>query len=282
MGSLPHSAAMPRTRVGCTGWGYDDWRGPFYPADCPAGEYLERYARVFDLTEVDSSFYRAPPAAMTQRWASATPTGFTFSMKMPQELTHRPKEESVASVVDRFLAGVAPLRRAGKLGPLVAQFPPSFRRDTGTGRLTELLDAVPADLPLAVELRHASWFVPETYRTLERRSAALVWAVLPGARAPPLLTADFAYVRFVGDRALTRFDAIQRDGREEMVRMRRLLEEAGRTPREIFVLLNNHYMGFGPGTAALAQEVLGLPVADLGAARRLPGQATLARFGDGP
>lgn len=265
--------------MGCTGWGYDDWKGPFYPSDCPPSEYLGRYARVFDLTEVDSSFYRAPPAPMTERWVRSTPPGFTFAMKLPRELTHRPGEESLESTVDRFLAGIAPLRRARRLGPLVAQFPPSFRREKGLERFARLLAAIPSDLPLAVELRNDSWFVPATFHELESRPAALVWSVVPGARAPPVLTADFAYVRFVGDRALTRFDSIQRDGREEMLRMRRQLEEAGRTAREIFVLLNNHYMGFGPGTAVVAQEVLGLPTSDLTAARRTAGQATLGAFG---
>ncbi len=271
---------MPRIRVGCTWWGYDDWRGPFYPSGCPAGEYLERYARVFDLTEVDSSFYRAPPASITQRWVDVTPPAFTFAMKLPQELTHRATGERAGSILQRFLAGIAPLVRSGRLGPLVAQFPPSFHRDRGLDRLTAILDAVPRELRLAVEFRHASWFGSETIGELEARGAALVWSVLPGARAPPVLTSDFGYVRFVGDRSLTRFDAIQRDGREEMRRMRRLLEEAGRTPREIFVLLNNHYMGFGPGTAVAAQEVFELPTADLLAARRSVGQASLLGFGE--
>jgi uncharacterized protein YecE (DUF72 family) len=265
-------------KVGCMGWGYDDWRGPFYPAGCPPGDYLKHYSRVFDLTEVDSSFYRAPPAPMTQRWVEMTPPRFTFSLKLPQELTHKPGEESVASIVDRFLAGIAPIRGAKKLGPLVAQFPPSFRRSKGLERLSEILASIPREYPLAVELRHASWFVPETFALLEERRAVLVWSVVPGARAPPVVTGDFVYVRFVGDRALTQFDRVQRDGREEMQAMRERLKNQGVSGREIFVLLNNHYMGFGPGTALAWQEVAGVPLADLGAAQREPGQATLRTF----
>ena len=106
-----------------------------------------------------------------------------------------------------------------------------------------------------------------------------IWAVVPGARAPPVVTGDFLYLRFVGDRALTKFDHLQREGRAEMEAMRERLREDGKTEREIFVLLNNHYLGFAPGTVREMQDVLGLPLADLGAAQRDRGQATLGSFG---
>ncbi|MCI4317654.1 MAG: DUF72 domain-containing protein, partial [Thermoplasmata archaeon] len=218
------------------------------------------------------------PASMTQRWVDSTPASFTFSMKLPQELTHKPTDEPVPAIVDRFLSGVAPIRRAGRLGPLVAQFPPSFRKEKGWARFESILQAIRPEYRLAVELRHASWFVPETLARLQERGAALVWSVVPGARAPTVITGDFVYVRFVGDRALTQFDHLQRDGRAEMEAMRDRLRREGMTEREIFVLLNNHYMGFAPGTVRELQDVFGLPLADLGAARRDRGQATLGSF----
>jgi len=270
---------MHRYRVGCTGWGYDDWRGPFYPTGSPAGEYLERYARVFDLTEVDSSFYRAPSLFLTRRWAGQTPDGFEFALKIPQDVTHRPKDPFASELLATFLAHLEPIRAAGKLGPLVAQFPPSFRREAGAGRLAEILRAIPESFRVAVELRHASWWSPETWSLLEERRAALIWSVYPGVHPPYRVTSDFLYARFVGDRALTEFDRLQRDGRPAMEEMKRHFEDEGLSARDVFVLLNNHFMGFGPGTAALVQEVLGVPKADLSLAGREPGQQDLSRFG---
>jgi uncharacterized protein YecE (DUF72 family) len=270
---------MARYRVGCTGWGYDDWRGRFYPEGTPAGEYLGRYARVFDLTEVDSSFYRAPSTFLTRRWAQQTPEGFVFALKIPQDVTHKPKDPFAEDLLRTFLGNLSPIREAGKLGPVVAQFPPSFRREAGAARLEEILTAIPMDQPVAVELRHASWWAPETWSLLESRKAALIWSVYPGVHPPYRMTSEFLYARFVGDRALTEFDRIQRDGRPDMEEMKRHFEDEGRSARDVFVLMNNHFMGFGPGTAAMVQEVLGVPKADLSLATRDPSQQDLSRFG---
>ncbi len=266
---------MPHVRVGCTGWSYDDWRGVFYPEGTPPGEYLRRYARVFDLVEVDSSFYRSPSPFLVRRWAALTPSGFLFALKVPKAITHAPVGPPLAESVGSFVEALRPLREAGKLGPVVAQFSASFRREKDAGRLEEILAAFPADLALAVELRHRSWWVPATRALLERRSAALVWTVYPGLAPPYWVPGDFLYGRFVGDRALTRFDGIQREGRPAMEAMRTHLEHEGAAARDAFLLVNNHFMGFGPGTAELLQEVLGVPPADLTAAAREPGQRTL-------
>lgn len=271
----PGASGVSRYRVGCTGWGYDDWRGGFYPPGAEAGEYLDRYARVFDFVEVDSSYYRPPSSFLTGRWARTTPPGFTFALKVPREVTHRALAEPLDDTLERFLDGLEPLRRAGKLGPVVAQFPASFRAPKAEARLDEVLRRVPEGYRLAVELRHGSWWEAERLQRLRDRSAALVWTVVPGVQPPYAATAPFLYARFVGDRALTRFDRIQRDLSDEMRSMRRRFEDEGRDVEEVFAVVNNHFMGFAPGSANLLREVLGLPPADLGAAARDPGQQRL-------
>jgi uncharacterized protein YecE (DUF72 family) len=269
---------VERYRVGCSGWGYDDWVGPFYPPGTPAGEFLSRYARVFDLAEVDSSFYRAPTPFLTRRWATTTPDRFTFTLKVPRAIIDATPAEIPAGV-ESFCRAIEPIVEAGKLGGLVAQYPPSFRRETGLLRLEAMLEFVPADLPLAIELRHGSWWVPATREALQARGAALVWSVAPGVRPPFWITGAFAYVRFLGDRALTTFDHLQRDYREEMEVMRGHLDDEGRSAQEAFLLVNNHFMGYGPGTAQVLREVLGLPPLDLTLARTAPGQRRLGESG---
>jgi uncharacterized protein YecE (DUF72 family) len=278
MGAPPGAVRVPAYRVGCMGWGYDDWVGPFYPDGTPPAEYLGRYARVFDLTEVDSSFYRPPSPFLTRRWAQQTPSGFTFALKIPQDVTHRPKEPFAADLLRTFVTNLEPIRAAGKLGPLVAQFPPSFRREGGATRLEEILATIPPAYRVAVEFRHASWWAEETWSILESHRAALIWSVYPTVRPPYRMTGDFVYARFVGDRALNEFNRVQRDGRPAVEEMKRHFEDEGRSARDVFVLLNNHFMGFGPGTAELVQEVLGVPKADLARASREPGQQDLSRF----
>lgn len=272
---------MGRYWLGCSGWAYDDWVGPFYPPGTPSSDFLSTYARVFRTVEVDATFYRAPAAALVRRWAERTPEDFRFALKVPRDVTHRassrglPGEGVPDGELRGFLERLEPLRAAGKLGPLVLQFPASFRVQE-TGRLAGLLESVPREYALAVELRHSSWWNDATRALLERREAALVWSVVPSTRPPPWVTGGFLYARFVGDRALERFDRIQRDGRDELVRMRERFEDEGRSVATVFAFANNHFMGFGPGTVEALARVLGEPVPDLSAAGRRPGQARLS------
>jgi len=261
--------------IGCSGWAYDDWVGPFYPPGTPPGDFLGRYARVFRVVEVDSSFYRPPGAYLVRRWAERTPEGFRFTLKVPRDVTHASDTTDPSSALRPFLESLEPLRARGKLGPVVLQFPASFRAGSGHARLERLLEAIPSDYALAVELRNASWWTDATRALLERRRAALVWSVVPGARPPAWVTGDFLYARFIGDRALTKFDRLQRDGRPEIEAMQRLFENEGRPVDSVFAFANNHFMGFGPGTAAVIAGVLGEPVPDLTAAGRERGQSRL-------
>lgn len=265
----------PRYTIGCTGWGYDDWKGGFYPRGTPPGEYLQRYARVFRATEVDSSYYAAPARSVVARWAATTPPGFTFSMKLPGSITHEAKLRGVDRAVEFLLEAVDPLRRASKLGPLVAQMPASFTRGRDEEALLAFLRDWPKEYRLAVELRDPSWWHDATYRALSEANAALVWNYTQYGRAPPVATADFLYARLIGDRALTKFDRVQRDHTDEMRFWRQRFENEGRHVAERIVMLNNHLMGHAPVTALRMHEVLGLPLPDLAAASRDAGQRSL-------
>lgn len=266
---------MTRYRIGCTGWGYDEWKGGFYPPGTPPGEYLRRYARAFDLAEVDSSYYQAPSRQLAERWARETPAGFTFTPKLPGRVTHEAKLRGVEDALSSFLASLAPLRAEGKLGPCVASFPPSFQRDADRDALAAFLAWWPDDQPLVVELRHRSWWHPDTYALLEAKRVPLVWSVTEYGRAPPVPTADWLYVRLIGDRALTKFGSIQRDQSDEMRYWRDRLGDEGASAREALVLANNHFMGHAPETARRMAEMLGATPPDLSRALRPVGQSSL-------
>ncbi|MGA8542911.1 MAG: DUF72 domain-containing protein [Thermoplasmata archaeon] len=270
---------MGRYWLGCSGWAYDDWVGPFYPPGTPPGHFLELYSRVFRVVEVDSSFYRAPTPFLVRRWATRTPEGFRFTLKVPQDVTHESDDAKGSEVLASFLNGLAPLRTTGKLGAVVLQFPASFRYPQGNEKLERLLHAVPVEFPLAVELRHGSWWVPSTRRMLEERGASLVWSVVPGTEPPGWVTGDFVYARLVGDRALTKFDRIQRDRQPDLDRMRERFNDEARAAGTIYGFANNHFMGFGPGTVVALAATLGEPAPDLSAVGRGPGQHTLSSSG---
>lgn len=267
-------------RVGTSGWGYDDWRGAFYAPGTEPRDYLAAYARVFDCVEVNSSFYGAGSREQVQRWADATPKEFTFAVKLPDTITHESRLRGVDDLLARFLADLAPLAASGKLGPLLCQLPPSLKR-TGESLadLARFLALVPRDVDVAVEFRHASWFVPETFAALHARNAALVWSLNDYVTVPEVLTADWVYARLIGNHQdVQKFDRIQLDRRADVrawaPRFHRVT-----TGRGVYVFINNHFMGHAPATAQIVQRELGLPVADLAKARRGGPQRGLLDFG---
>lgn len=276
--------AKAKARVGCTGWSYTDWVGPFYAPGTPPGDFLRAYARVFDFAEIDSTFYAAPTRERTQAWARATPPGFVFSPKLPSAITHEGRLRSTEDAVGRFLMALAPLRVEGKLGPVVAQLPPSFRFDRDVEALSAFVASWPRDAPLAVELRHKSWWREETYAMLRESGAALVWSTNETGRAPPVITADFVYARLVGDRALDdvggRWTHIQRRQDEEIAHWRAAIGSVlANDPYRVWLVANNHFMGFAPETARIVAEELGLLAPQIELASRPEGQRGLADFG---
>ncbi len=205
---------MGEVRVGTSGWSYPSgegtWNGIFYPAtrSKKAGtkdfDELRFYAEHFNTVEVNSTFYGQPRPDVSRTWASRTPTGFEFSMKLYQKFTHPKMFKEAArlradtifdratgqapdslldllaqvtqSDIDDYKAGIEPLARTGRLGALLAQFPVSFKDAPATrDYLAQLLRAF-ADYPVAVELRHKSWSdaFGETISLLNSFGAALV------------------------------------------------------------------------------------------------------------
>ncbi|HSB57947.1 MAG TPA: DUF72 domain-containing protein, partial [Nitrosopumilaceae archaeon] len=71
-------------KIGCTGWSYTGWVGPFYPKTLNPKDHLKFYSSIFENTEVNSTFYRIPSQSMTLKWYKDTPDNFIFSAKLPK------------------------------------------------------------------------------------------------------------------------------------------------------------------------------------------------------
>ena len=162
---------MRPVRVGCSGWNYDDWRGRLYPEGLGKPRWLRRYAEVFDTVEVNSTFYRLASRDAVARWVEETPDGFLFAAKASRYLTHVRRLRDIGEGIERYYERIEPLVKASKLGPIVWQFPATFKRDD------ELLGTTLGVLPPGrhcFEFRHASWFSAGVYELLGRHGAALV------------------------------------------------------------------------------------------------------------
>jgi uncharacterized protein YecE (DUF72 family) len=183
--------------IGTSGWQYRDWRGSFYPRGLAKARWLEDYSAAFATVESNNAFYRLPERDVFEAWAARTPDDFVMAVKMSRFLTHVRRLRDPAEPVERFLDRARGLGR--KLGPVLIQLPPQFRADRE--RLEATLRLFPADIRVAVEFRHATWFTDETRRLLERHGAALCLADRRGLRSPLWRTADWTYVRLHEGRA---------------------------------------------------------------------------------
>ncbi len=250
-------------RIGCSSWTSEAWWDRVYPRSLSDGERLGLYARLYPTVEVDSTFYSLPRAFLSDRWRRTTPIGFLFAAKMTSDLLDR-KVAVDPERLERFVKELRPLEE--KLGPLLLQFPPSFRPAGGTAFLEELVAALPSDARYAVELRHAGWFshevLPKLTRALRDRAIALAWSYLTFVDVPPEVTTDFLYVRFIGDHTTvpSSLHGAVRVDRSEATgtwaeRVRRRMDEVKR----IFVFFNNHFAGFAPESVNAFRQEMDLP-----------------------
>lgn len=262
--------------IGCQGWNYADWvTGPassekvFYPRGTRADEMLEVYARVFSTVEVDSTFYAIPSAKTVDGWARRTPPGFTFSLKLPQEITHQHAlRPSCAEALAEFCDHASLLR--DKLGVVLIQLPPQFEMSQANVRaLQDFLPLLPREMRFSIEFRSREWLAESTASLLEKYNVALAlvegqWLGLARVRqmASRPGAADFAYVRWMGERDLSRFDIVQRPQDENLRGWHQLLAGFSERVPKIYAYFSNFYEGHAPASANKLKRLLGQPTLD--------------------
>src|ERR1051326_896335 len=100
--------------IGTQGWNYEDWIGPFYPRGSKTSELLSLYAKIFDTVEIDSTFYAIPSENLVKGWAERTPEHFSFSLKLPSEITHKNRLRDSQIILEQFIERISIL--GAKLG----------------------------------------------------------------------------------------------------------------------------------------------------------------------
>ncbi len=219
---------MSDIRIGISGWRYVPWRGDFYPEGLTQKNELKFASRAVNSIEINGSFYALQSPDLYARWYADTPDDFVFSVKAPRFITHvRRLNEVEKPIANFFASGIFQLKQ--KLGPILWQFPPSFKFDAE--KFEHFLTLLPHDMKQArrcaaqcdekmhkpgyldlpktgrlrhaVEIRHASFKVPEFITLLRKYKVALVMADTAG-KWPYIedLTSDFVYLRLHGDKKL--------------------------------------------------------------------------------
>jgi uncharacterized protein YecE (DUF72 family) len=237
-----------KVHVGTAGFSYRDWLGNFYPQFCPAADYLRCYAMTFDTVELDSTFYGIPSRQNVDKWSETTPHGFVFASKFPRTVTHEGELASRLEEAEKYLAIMAGMGE--KLGPLLMQFPPSFHPGHRND-LSELLSRIPPEMKVAVELRCREWLTEELFSALRSRSVALCLTEYPGMPKLEVRTADFVYLRFVGDHQeiADDFSFVRNNRGPELAHWSDLVEHFAGENADIYAYFNNHFSGHAPSTA---------------------------------
>jgi uncharacterized protein YecE (DUF72 family) len=261
---------MAEIRIGTSAFTAAGWPGTFYPDGLPEREYLTYYAAKFDTVEVDSTFYRIPSLQMVKGWDAKTPPGFLFAVKVPQIITH---EKVLVDCDAEFKQFVDVMETLGqKLGPLLLQFG-YFNKKVFVGvndflaRLRPFLKKLPKNHKFAVEIRNMNWLVPQFVEALRERGVALAlidqsWMPRPAQwfeKFDPI-TADFTYVRWLGDRKGIEeqtkvWDRIIVDRRADLAEWVEVLKTVHKRKIQILAFANNHYAGYGPGTIKQFREL---------------------------
>jgi uncharacterized protein YecE (DUF72 family) len=254
---------QPTIRLGTSAFTAEGWEGTFYPAGVKPGDYLTYYATKFDTVEVDSTFCRTPSKATVQGWGKKTPEGFVFAAKVPQIITHEKVLVDCDTDFKQFVEAMDCLGE--KLGPLLFQFgyfnkKAFFGVNDFLARLRPFLKKLQKDHKFAVEIRNKNWLVPQFVEALRERGVALAlidqaWMPRPAQWFEKFnpITADFTYVRWLGDRKGIEeqtkiWDKIILHRRADLAEWVEVLKTVHKRKIQILAFANNHYAGYGPGT----------------------------------
>jgi uncharacterized protein YecE (DUF72 family) len=230
-----------RYLVGTSGYNYPEWRGSFYPEKFPTGKMLAFYADHFNTVEVNYTFYRIPTPPLLEGWAKGTPETFTFTLKAPRRITHDSKLQRCEDLTQTFCRTARTL--GAKLGTLLFQLPPTFKRDDGV--LVSFLELIPEGMRAAFEFRHPSWHDDSVFAALRRRNVALCVADSEKMSTPVVATADHMYFRL-------RDEGYQRPDIERWA----TVIKSQSVPGDAFVYFKHEEQGKGPEFAKVLMELL--------------------------
>lgn len=242
----------PSALIGTAGWSLPRESQHRFPAEDAGDSHLMRYARQLSAAEINSSFYRPHQRSTYERWAAATPPAFRFSVKLPRSITHDARLRDTEALQRAFLDQVAGLGE--RLGCLLVQLPPSLALDVPVAEaFLRTLRGMQAEVGMAVEPRHASWFTAEGDALLAHWQVARVLAdpVLHGAGKAPGGWPGLVYCRLHGS-PRTYYSAYEPALIEALAqRIRTAIEEAARS---VWCIFDNTASGAATANALDLQQ----------------------------
>jgi len=260
---------MVGVRLGTSGWSYKEWIGPFYPDK--ETKMLSHYSQVFTTAEIDSTFYAYPSRGTVYGWLRHTPKDFVFSAKLPRIITHEKKldmKQRVKADLNKFAELMEPLQRAGKLFALLIQLPPGLKQDLDL--LKHFLEVLLEEYQYAIEFRHKTWWNEGTWKLLRQYNIANTIVDEPLLPPEPVVTADFAYIRWHGRGRKPWYN--YRYSIDELRPWIPRIKEVAEKTKATYGYFNNHYHGYAVENCLQVLEMLGVSTPQQVEARRVAEQ----------
>jgi uncharacterized protein YecE (DUF72 family) len=265
----PHSRSLyillavdyPPVFLGTSSFTAEGWEGSFYPKGMRSQDYLAFYAQRFPTVEVDATFYACPSARTVANWNARTPDEFIFSVKVPQTITHEKVLLDCDAALNEFLTTMDLLGK--KLGLIVFQFPffsrSVFRdRHEFLDRLVPFFKKLPQGYKFAIEIRNRPWLDAEFAGLLRDNGIALVlqdrfWMPSPSELQFDPITADWTYIRWLGDRKgieaqTATWDKTVVDRSQELSTWVDYCYQVRKRGVVVYAYANNHFSGHAPAT----------------------------------
>ncbi|HEX9021521.1 MAG TPA: DUF72 domain-containing protein [Nitrospirota bacterium] len=178
--------------AGTSGFAYKEWKGAFYPEKISPKEMLRFYSGRLNTVEINNTFYHMPRESVLTSWAEQVPNDFIFAIKAPQVITHMKQLRNVFEETERLFQSLSVLDR--KLGPVLFQFPKSFRADRHA--LEDFLSIIPEGNSCAFEFRSPTWLEEDILGLLRKKGCSLCIADADETPAGKIIgTAAWGYLR---------------------------------------------------------------------------------------
>jgi uncharacterized protein YecE (DUF72 family) len=238
--------------VGTSGWSYKDWIEVFYPKNLKSTDWLTHYAKTFDCTEINSSFYRLPQKQTVINWINKVPKEFLFCPKMSRYLTHIKRLKEPEEPLERFFGIFEPMQK--QMGPVLIQLPKIVPFDYDIAeRLYKLLKEKYSSYQFAMEVRHESWMKEDSYTLMTKYDIAFVISH-SGGHFPyeEIVTSKNIYFRFHGPGSLynTKYDDA------DLKKYAKLFKNWMKKGHELWIFFNNDWFGYGIDNALTLRRFL--------------------------
>ncbi len=189
---MKEGSNMIKIYAGTSGFAHKEWKGKFYPEKILAKDMLGFYAGLLNTVEINNTFYHMPKESVLASWSEHVPRDFVFALKAPQIITHLKQLRNVFEETEYFFRSLSIL--GSKQGPVLFQFPKSFRADMPV--LENFLGIIPNNAACAFEFRSPSWLDAGMPDLLRKKGCSLCIADTDENPAQEIIdTVSWGYLR---------------------------------------------------------------------------------------